>query len=164
MHCRGVPLEMGRLVKQVNQADNSGDGNEDYQGTQKNRAPSLSAYLPQLVPRERSFVSRHAATLPTHWTGPRFFVPIIFRPRATERLGDLSGITQRFLIGLPFASERKDEFAAGVVVSHHEVHLRERLVAAQLCPTLDCFQIQSGAGVTDPALAARIKEAHSSMS
>lgn len=69
-----------------------------------------------------------------------------------------------FVSGFPFASERKNEFATEVVVSHHDVHLPERLVAAQLRCTLDALQIQSGVGITSPVLAASIIEVNSSMS
>ena len=71
---------------------------------------------------------------------------------------------QRFGIACRFAPDRKDEFASRVVVSHHDVHLLEGLVATQLGSPLDRFQIQRGVGITDPVLAARIIEPYSRMS
>src|ERR1022692_2540865 len=65
--------------------------------------------------------------------------------------------------GFPFASERKDEFAAGFVVSHHDVHLNERLVAAHFSCPFDGFQIQSRLGIADPVRVACVIEANFSM-
>jgi hypothetical protein len=85
-------------------------------------------------------------------------------PRATVETGDLSGIPHRLVIGFPFAWERKNEIAAGVIVSYHDGHIAEGLVAAQLSRTLNGFQIQSGVATADPMFPARAIKANSSMS
>ena len=69
-----------------------------------------------------------------------------------------SSTAQGLVSQLLAASEREDEFAGGVVVRHHDVHVPEFLLATQLGRLLDRAQIQRGAGLADPVLSACIIE------
>src|ERR1035438_4876046 len=80
-----------------------------------------------------------------------------------ERRRLLGAITQGLVASYRFASQRQDEFADGVVVSHNNLHCLEGLVVAQLGGTLDGSQFQRGVGIADPVLAARVVEANCSM-
>jgi hypothetical protein len=70
---------------------------------------------------------------------------------------------ERLVSGLLAAPEREEELAGGGVVSHHDVHIPEVLLATQLRCPLDRPQIQRGAGIANPMLSARIIETDYSM-
>jgi hypothetical protein len=113
-----------RCVKQVDHSNNCHEGQAKNRGAEENHESHLSSHLAQLAARKRPAIAFYAATMPTRWTQPNFRSQHILTSRHGQDWA-LGGITQRSAMSFRLASERKDQFAAGVVVSHHDVHLLE---------------------------------------